>query len=105
MKNLAFWLFVGLGVGTFLWELCGCKVSSIPPSPSPQGIAVSKTPEDFHLWGKPSFYYQRFRLPGDKAPGFELKAVVGDEIKKIKLSDYKGKWLVLFFYPADFTFV
>jgi len=28
-----------------------------------------------------------------------------DEIKQIKLADYKGKWLVLAFYPADFTFV
>ena len=32
-------------------------------------------------------------------------AVVGDEIKSIKLSDYNGKWRVLCFYPADFTFV
>ncbi|UFS72811.1 peroxiredoxin [Geomonas sp. RF6] len=29
----------------------------------------------------------------------------GKEFKRISLSDYKGKWLVLFFYPADFTFV
>ncbi len=28
-----------------------------------------------------------------------------DEVEKRKISDYKGKWLVLFFYPADFTFV
>ena len=28
-----------------------------------------------------------------------------EKIEKAKLSDYKGKWLVLFFYPADFTFV
>lgn len=28
-----------------------------------------------------------------------------DKIKKVQLSDYKGKWLILFFYPADFTFV
>ncbi|MDO8499728.1 MAG: redoxin domain-containing protein [bacterium] len=28
-----------------------------------------------------------------------------EEIKKVKFSDYKGQWLVLFFYPADFTFV
>ena len=28
-----------------------------------------------------------------------------EEIKKIKLSDYKGRWVVLIFYPADFTFV
>ncbi len=28
-----------------------------------------------------------------------------DKIQKIKISNYKGKWLILFFYPADFTFV
>ncbi len=39
------------------------------------------------------------------APAFELEGVVGKEFKKIKLSDYKGKWVVLFFYPLDFTFV
>ena len=38
------------------------------------------------------------------APDFVADAYVDGEIKKIKLSDYKGKWLVLFFYPADFTF-
>lgn len=36
---------------------------------------------------------------------FELEAFQTDEIKKLKLSDYKGKWLVLIFYPADFTFI
>ena len=36
---------------------------------------------------------------------FELDAYQADEIKKIKLSQYKGKWVVLIFYPADFTFV
>jgi peroxiredoxin (alkyl hydroperoxide reductase subunit C) len=44
-------------------------------------------------------------LPGEQAPNFELSAVVGDEVRKIKLSDYDGKWRVLCFYPADFTFV
>jgi alkyl hydroperoxide reductase subunit AhpC len=39
------------------------------------------------------------------APGFELEGVVGGEFKAVKLSDYAGKWLVLFFYPLDFTFV
>ncbi len=28
-----------------------------------------------------------------------------DELKKVRLEDYKGKWLVLFFYPADFSFI
>ena len=39
------------------------------------------------------------------APDFSGQAVVGSDFKEIKLSDYKGKWLVLFFYPLDFTFV
>jgi len=37
------------------------------------------------------------------APEFELSGVVGKKFRKIKLSDYKGKWVVLFFYPLDFT--
>jgi hypothetical protein len=48
---------------------------------------------------------QKVLRPGDKAINFELTAVVGDEIKKVKLSDYNGKWRVVCFYPADFTFV
>ena len=43
--------------------------------------------------------------PGDKAVNFELTAVVGEELSKVKLSDYNGKWRVICFYPADFTFV
>ena len=41
-----------------------------------------------------------------KAPDFAADAVMADgSFKTIKLSDYKGKWVVLFFYPLDFTFV
>lgn len=43
---------------------------------------------------------------GQKAPDFKAEAALGnDEFKMFQLSDYKGKWLVLFFYPLDFTFV
>lgn len=42
---------------------------------------------------------------GHKAPEFEAEMYQNEQTKKIKLSDYKGKWVVLFFYPADFTFV
>jgi alkyl hydroperoxide reductase subunit AhpC len=47
------------------------------------------------------------RLVGREAPYFEMKAVTGDgeTFTKVTLDDYKGKWLVLFFYPLDFTFV
>ena len=41
----------------------------------------------------------------EKAPEFTEDAYIGGEIRKIGLKDYRGKWLVLFFYPADFTFV
>jgi peroxiredoxin (alkyl hydroperoxide reductase subunit C) len=37
------------------------------------------------------------------APKFELSGVVGREFRKVKLSGYRGKWVVLFFYPLDFT--
>ena len=41
-----------------------------------------------------------------QAPDFKAQAVLADgSIKELKLSDYKGKWVVLFFYPLDFTFV
>lgn len=42
---------------------------------------------------------------GQPAPDFKATAVVGGEFKDIQLSDYKGKKVVLFFYPLDFTFV
>lgn len=44
-------------------------------------------------------------LIGRPAPQFETQAVVDNQIKGVKLSDYQGKWVVLFFYPLDFTFV
>ena len=42
---------------------------------------------------------------GQPVEEFTLAAFQNNEIKDIKLSDYKGKWVVLAFYPADFTFV
>jgi alkyl hydroperoxide reductase subunit AhpC len=39
------------------------------------------------------------------APAFSATALVNGEFKKVSLSDYKGKYVVLFFYPLDFTFV
>jgi peroxiredoxin 2/4 len=42
---------------------------------------------------------------GQEAPDFTATAVSGQEFKEIKLSNYRGKYVVLFFYPLDFTFV
>ena len=42
---------------------------------------------------------------GQTIPDFEFEVFQAEKIKKIRFSDYKGKWIVLVFYPADFTFV
>ena len=41
----------------------------------------------------------------DLAPEFNAEIFQNNEVKRVNLSDYKGKWVVLFFYPADFTFI
>ncbi len=42
---------------------------------------------------------------GKPAPEFETKGYIKGEIKAVSLLDYKGKWVMLYFYPGDFTFV
>jgi peroxiredoxin (alkyl hydroperoxide reductase subunit C) len=42
---------------------------------------------------------------GEKVTDFEIEVFHDNKIKRIKLSDYRGKWCVLVFYPADFTFI
>ena len=46
------------------------------------------------------------RLVGRKAPDFKMNSVLGDgsEFKEVKLSDYNGKWLVMFFLSIRFYF-
>lgn len=40
-----------------------------------------------------------------QAPDFDTAAIVDGTFGSVKLSDYRGQWVVLFFYPLDFTFV
>jgi len=44
-------------------------------------------------------------LIGQELPDFEFEAFQDEQVKKMKFSALKGKWQILFFYPADFTFV
>ena len=44
-------------------------------------------------------------LVQNQAPDFKADAVVNGEFKTLRLSDFRGKWVYLFFYPLDFTFV
>jgi peroxiredoxin 2/4 len=42
---------------------------------------------------------------GDKAPDFVLKGVFQGKVSDFTIQSFPGKWLTLFFYPADFTFI
>lgn len=46
----------------------------------------------------------RSPLVTQQAPAFNVAAVVRKEIKNVSLEEYKGKWVVLVWYPLDFTF-
>jgi alkyl hydroperoxide reductase subunit AhpC len=79
-------------------------------SPAVRAEANEKLPHDTHAvrtWhGEKAVPPARV---GRQAPDFSLDAVVGMERGKdfwrISLADYRGKWVILFFYPNDFTFV
>jgi len=45
-------------------------------------------------------------LIGKRVPDIAVQALMPDgQFRELRLSDYLGKWLILFFYPLDFTFV
>lgn len=44
-------------------------------------------------------------LVGKPAPDFELEGYYNGQFRKYKLSDFRKKWVLLLFYPLDFTFV
>ncbi|KAJ3027826.1 UNVERIFIED_CONTAM: Peroxiredoxin-2 [Siphonaria sp. JEL0065] len=56
----------------------------------------------FHATATSKHYFARVQ---QAAPQFSAPAVVDNAFATVSLDDYKGKWLVLFFYPLDFTFV
>ncbi|XP_033209095.1 peroxiredoxin-like [Belonocnema kinseyi] len=61
--------------------------------------------ESVRHFGVTSQLFSCFPQIQKPAPDFSGTAVVNGDFKTIKLSDYKGKYVVLFFYPLDFTFV
>ncbi len=52
-------------------------------------------------------YFEENYIPiiGQMVPDIELEAFYKGKTRKIKPSDYRSKWLIMLFYPADFTFV
>lgn len=48
---------------------------------------------------------KKMLMVGQKVPDFAAPGYHKEEFVNVKLSDYLGKWVVLCFYPGDFTFV
>ena len=62
---------------------------------------MSKEPADVKDTGE----YRALVKIGHVIPDYEFEVYHDDKVKEVRFSDYKGKWIVLVFYPADFTFV
>ena len=69
----------------------------IVPASTPAAAGAPTTPQEVQ---------KMVARVGKEAIDFEANAFVeGVGFRPVKLSDYKGKWIVLCFYPGDFTFV
>ena len=78
----------------------GCVKAARGPIPPPGG-GESPTPTT-----NAKEEHRMQATVGREAPDFEANAFVRDSgFKPVRLSDSKGKWIVLCFYPGDFTFV
>jgi peroxiredoxin (alkyl hydroperoxide reductase subunit C) len=73
----------------------------------PTGGPVGEPPAEHDESNQPSTAHQEPSMirVGQKAPDFTAPAYHEGEFTSVQLSDYLGKWVVLCFYPGDFTFV
>ncbi len=77
------------------------EVGCARPTGGPVGEAVEETGEKTI----PNVEERAMITVGQKAPDFTAPAYQQGKFINIKLSDYLGKWVLLCFYPGDFTFV
>jgi hypothetical protein len=82
------------------------KDGCVKPAGGPLGVPVGGT-GTVPLSSAPAgeVVHKVIARVGHPAPDFEANAYIGGGFKNVKLSDYKGKWVVICFYPGDFTFV
>lgn len=78
------------------------KAGCARPTGGPVGELEEKTEEVVQTPGKEK---KSMVMIGRKAPDFEAPAYLAGKFVNVKLSEYLGKWVVLCFYPGDFTFV
>lgn len=77
---------------------CARVTSSVVGEPSPAGQPQAEPTS------KPEARTMSVRV-GQKAPDFNAPAYHRGSFTNVKLSDFAGKWVMLCFYPGDFTFV
>jgi hypothetical protein len=82
-------------------EAISCVQAARGPLVSPQ----SQTPVKGEAQSKDEEVKMSMARVGQEAPDFEASAYVDGGFKNIRLSDYRGQWVILCFYPGDFTFV
>lgn len=79
-------------------------ISCVQPARGPLVSPDSQTPEEGESQTTEEVQVALVGV-GKEAPDFEAAAFVDGGFKNVKLSDYRGKWVVICFYPGDFTFV
>lgn len=111
LKN---WVFLAISVVVSGVLICGpacaadetksgADVSCVEPAKGP--LVSQKSGEEADAKASPGGVLPARVHVGKPAIDFETNAYHDGKFKNIKLSDYKGKWVVLCFYPGDFTFV
>ena len=79
------------------------KTSCVQPAGGP--VMAAGAEETSQSTQKPEEEKKMEVMVGKPAPDFEAAAFHEGAFKNIKLSSFKGQWIVLCFYPGDFTFV
>ncbi len=80
------------------------KEGCVKPAPGPILAPEKGMAENENTVTKKEQVMPRAQV-GKEAPDFELSAYLDGGFKNVKLSDYRGQWVVVCFYPGDFTFV
>ena len=79
-------------------------ISCVQPARGPIVSPESQTPEEGESQIAEEVQVALVGV-GKEAPGFTAQAYIEGAFKPVSLSDFAGKWVVLCFYPGDFTFV
>lgn len=78
--------------------------SCVQPAKGPIGLDEERSPQA-ETEARKERSHKMIARAGLPAPDFEASAFVDGGFKNVRLTDYRGQWVLLCFYPGDFTFV